>query len=185
MPYLPNKEVWADTNVWEKCQDSLEVISKYGVSLHAKRYEELYDKFQEVMLHRTLDKRSNVLPFEDDKGLEKDSIFSGRCGFAGLFALSLVCAYQYDEIYLLGYDFGTPNQRTVDTHWYQHLDKKLNLGSYGKTSIYLQGDEPREEISDFNEYLKSKAKIYNVSKISRIECFDKLTYEEFYDRIGS
>jgi len=181
MPYLPSKQVWADTNVWEKCQDSLLILNQYGVDLHARNYHG-YEDYPQVKLHNVENEKHELLPFADDKGLEWNSIFIGRCGFVGLFALSLACAMKYDEIYLLGYDFGTVDQTVTKTHWYQELSQ-INAGSYGKTSLYLQGDKPRSEIEDFEYYLKSKTKIFNVSDITRIDYFDKLTYSEFFERL--
>ena len=182
MPYLPTKQIWADTSVWEKCKDSLLMLAQYGTELHARNYGG-YEEYPQVKLHRVENEKHELMPFTDDKGLEWDSIFIGRCGFVGLFALSLACAMKYDEIYLLGYDFGTVDQTVTNTHWYEEQDKGINAGAYGRTSIYLQGDEPRPEIEDFKEYLKSKSKIYNVSTISRIDYFEKLTYEEFFNKI--
>ena len=181
MPYLPSKQVWADTNVWEKCQDSLLILNQYGVDLHARNYHG-YEEYPQVKLHNVENEKHELLPFADDKGLEWNSIFIGRCGFVGLFALSLACAMKYDEIYLLGYDFGTVDQTVTKTHWYQELSQ-INAGSYGKTSLYLQGDKPRSEIEDFEYYLASKSKIFNVSDITRIDYFDKLTYPEFFGRL--
>jgi hypothetical protein len=178
MPYAPNMIIWGDDSVWIKCEDSLSVLSQYGVKLYS-RIREKYNKYPFINQLRVEDEQHNSLPFTDNM----ENIYMGRCGFTGLMALSLACGLNYEEIYLLGYDFGNKDSRDRNTHWYQDMDDKINIGAYGIGSVYLNGNKPREEISDFNAFLNSKAKIYNVSPQSNIEVFEKLTYPELFNKI--
>jgi len=182
LPFLPTGIIWGDDSVWIKCEDSLSVLSNYGVKLYSRKCEK-YNKYPFIKQIRVEDEGHNILPFTDDKGLELNSIYMGRCGFTGLMALSLACALKYDIIYLLGYDFGIIDYKENNTHWYRELDDKINCGAYGIKSVYFDGDKPRHEISDFNVYKTSKAKIYNFSPLSNIEVFEKLSYNQFFNKI--
>jgi len=94
LPFLPTGIIWGDDSVWIKCEDSLFVLSQYGVKLYSRKCEK-YNKYSLINQIRVEDKGHNILPFVDDKGLELDSIYMGRCGFTGLMTLSLACALSY------------------------------------------------------------------------------------------
>lgn len=101
----------------------------------------------------------------------------------GLFALSLgIYLLQKGEIYLLGYDFGFIDDR-IDkkrrhyTHFYQN---EIDHRGTGKVNYYLGMDNLRR----FNVYKDEKnVKIYNVSPKSRIEIFEKINYDQFFNKL--
>jgi hypothetical protein len=106
-------------------------------------------------------------------------------GLGGFFALSIAVKEEYDEIYLLGYDFGSPSLKEKLTHYYQN---KLDVSSIGiaHPELYLNdNDTVKEEVKDFELFLSPsfKSKIYNVSLISNIPYFDKISYEEFFTKL--
>jgi hypothetical protein len=183
IPYFPSRELWIDVDFFVKNTEELQELSKQGVKLYAK----IHGKYTNIPEINSL--VTTRLP-EDYCGTlaeEKKRYFIGRKGLTGFFALSLAVAEKYDEIYLLGYDFGTPSLADTRTHYYQDKVKELKIESVGikRPQVYLlPNNQVRPEVVDFNLYLKeSQIKIYNVSINSNIECFEKLSYEKFFERI--
>lgn len=130
-----------------------------------------------------------------------------KSSLCGLFSLSLgIKLLDEGEIFLLGYDGGSNGQldgnKQQITHWYQG---KTCISRYtkepfeirhrgiGKVSWYNTIDEQRIEgkkvfkkraETEFEVYKEEqKVKIYNVSLQSNIEAFEKITYENFFDKI--
>jgi hypothetical protein len=116
----------------------------------------------------------------------------------GLLALSLAINLDFKEIYLLGFDGCSINNKT---HHYENMatygmfvddeDKPrtgvgLNKGGQYKTGCYNQ------DKSTFNDRLWScykkeleRVKIYNVSLNSKIDIFPKMSYDMFLEQIKS
>lgn len=110
-----------------------------------------------------------------------------KSSLTGLFSLSLaIHLLDEGEIFLLGYDFGgngkiDKNKKEI-THFYQG---KINHGGIGKTNYYrgIIQRKPRAD-RDFRVYEKeNKIRIYNVSTISKINTFPKLTYDQFFKKL--
>jgi len=116
--------------------------------------------------------------------IKKDKVFSAV--LVGLFSITISICLGIKTIYLLGFDW---TKKTVQkdrdqlkrpiTHYYQK-DEALKHRGIGKTSYY-DSHEPKEL---FKYFLKEQdLKIYNVSLNSNIDCFEKLSYEEFFTRL--
>lgn len=171
MPYLPKREVWVDTTFFRNNIDSLQKLHESGVECHAKKNDR-YLGIDSIIQH-SVTREPN----------EKDShLFTGHMGLCGMFALSLAVKEKYDEIYLLGYDFGTPIESDIHTHFYQDKTEYISSG-VGRPQVYLaHGSTPKKSVHDFDIY-KNYQCVYNVSTISHIDSFPKITYQEFYDKI--
>ena len=100
-------------------------------------------------------------------------------GLTGLYALSLAIAKGYNDLYLCGFDFGTPSVDCDDTHCYTGL----NEGAERRPMIYRTNKGVREEVADFENYKSSEWKIFNVSEISNIQSFPKISYDEFLKEV--
>ena len=124
------------------------------------------------------------------------------CHLSGLFSLSLAIALGFKDIFLLGCDCTGINGKT---HFYQDLlkpEQMKNNGNFSGVGTRLIHNKPQYSTSGYNSSKKSKLneddsrygafrdygklgiKIYNVSLISSIDLFPKLSYGEFYDLIG-
>ena len=128
-----------------------------------------------------------------------------KSSLTGIFALTLgIYLLDIGTIYCLGYDGGekrtsefTTEFKSVHkrlgvgekdekgrerTHFYQN-DETLNHRGIGKISYYnTEGRTKR----DWGVYKGEKnVKIYNVSKASRIETFETITYAEFFTKAKS
>lgn len=99
---------------------------------------------------------------------EDNKIYCGAKKLAGIFALSLAISRGYKNIYLLGYDYCQINNQL---NWYKNTNTN---------DIYTKYDANKQ----FLTFVREDVKIYNVSPQSRIDCFEKLTYEQFYKKIG-
>jgi hypothetical protein len=93
----------------------------------------------------------------------------------------------------LGYDFGAPTLHHKNTHWYQ--DQIGPLGIYstgaGRPEVYLHKEpeaagQPRmDDLSDWDVYKQeSDVNIYNVSLVSHLTALPKISYNEFFTKIG-
>jgi hypothetical protein len=190
MPFAPSRLLWCDRSFFIKCCKEIQMLyHEKNVDLYCKDEDlyKLYDneniKINRLKVYRLGDKESD------------DALFLGRGGLVGFLALSLALREKYDEIYLLGYDFGTFGLEDKNTHWYQEEIKNTKFsdasGGVGKPSVYLsiKNNSVKPSVLDFNKYLDYKDKIFNVSSFcdnrfrTNISQFPILNYEEFFDRI--
>jgi len=178
MPYLPNREIWVDKKFFEQTVVELQKLSQKGVKMITRnntRYAEL----------------DSIIQYEGTREIlkwnkEKKVLYMGQMGLTGIFALSLAIIEGYEEIYLLGYDFGNTSIKDKQTHIYQDKLKELKIYSTGSGNpeVYRNDkDQVKNEVEDFNVFLQEKTKIYNISLTSNINCFEKLSYDEFFSRI--
>ena len=123
----------------------------------------------------------------------KKGVYNGI--LAGMFTLTLAIALGFTEIFLLGFDMTDVNGLT---HFYQNNDKgigqfcdednteRTGVG-YNNNGLFNTGVFNNDEkyIQQFwKPYLQEKdVKIYNVSMNSRINTFEKITYDSFFERI--
>ena len=106
-------------------------------------------------------------------------------GLSGMFALSLAVAEGYEEIYLLGYDFGTTVLTNKNTHFYQNNMPHVYSTGMNHPEVYRMPDNKvKREVEDFKVYLNTpNLKIWNVSMVSNIPYFDKISYQDFYTKL--
>jgi len=182
MPFLPKKIVWTDRKVFTDNCKEIQILYHKGVDLEC-RFNELYSLYPEVKNY----------PIEKDRrkyDSKLDKIFIGTLGLTGYFALSLAVKQQYDKIYLLGYDFGTPSFNDKSTHWYQGLKQNegyLPVISNGiaNTAVYMDANSAiKSSISDFDFYKEWNDKIVNVSSRTNIHQFKIISYDEFFNQLG-
>jgi hypothetical protein len=178
MPYLPDREIWVDKKFFEQTVVELQQLSLKGVKMITRnntRYAEL----------------DSIIQYEGTREIlkwnkENKVLFMGQMGLTGIFALSLAIIEGYEEIYLLGYDFGNTSIKDKQTHIYQDKLKALRIYSTGSGNpeVYRNDkDQVKNEVEDFNVYLHEKAKIYNVSLNSNIKIFPRISYDEFFSKI--
>lgn len=100
----------------------------------------------------------------------------------GVFSITLAM-YLMDfvgTIFLLGFDWNKrteedrKNNRTVDTHYYKEL-KHRGIGY----SRFYENHQPKEYLGCFLK--EKKVTIYNVSLLSNLDVFGKLSYETFFE----
>ena len=178
MPYLPTREIWVDQVFYVTNMDKLFKLKEQGVELVSKTNTKS-KHINEIVKY---DANKEVEGIYDEK---KKAIFSGGLGLVGVFSLSLAIKEGYNNIYLLGYDFGTPTLKNKKTHFYQD-ELKVRSSGIGNPSIYLKGTgdgTPKKHVEDFERYLDYDVKIHNVSMISNIPYFKKIEYSEFFRRI--
>jgi hypothetical protein len=176
MPFIPTKQIWADTSVWEKCKNEILELHNKGTQLVCRNYGG-YEEYPFIERYNT----------SEDTYLGSkatDTLFIGSMGLVGVFALSYAAKLQFDNVYLLGYDFGAPNTETWNTHFYQ-AESEINAGAYGDSKIYWDGLRTvRKGVHEFKKFKDDLGyTIYNVSKISNIPHFEKISYEDFFDYI--
>jgi len=185
MPYLPKREVWVDIAFYTNNVESLQKLSEQGVQMVAKRHK----KYADIFPIKCYEQTRNRTGYKGKEALKVDGtphIFLGRMGMCGTFALSLAVAENYEKIYLLGYDFGTPEAGDTKTHFYQG-DIQVRSTGVGNTHVYRGGDRSnknlvKKDVEDYEVY-GSDAYIINVSPQSNIPYFQKITYEEFFEEL--
>jgi hypothetical protein len=169
MPFLPQAEIFVDISFFKKNMEALQKLYLAGVPCHAKRHQ-IYSGINEINTYETTRN-----PQEMDKKL-----YIGRMGLSGFFALSLAIRQGYENIFMCGNDFGS---KTAKTHYYQD-DIKVESTGIGHPELYRNNGQVKEEVRDWEYFLNYPAKIINVSPESAIECFPKISYLEFFKRIG-
>lgn len=108
-----------------------------------------------------------------------------KSNLCGCYALTLgIYLLDEGEIFLLGMDFGAITDEKIDdkkaTHFYQ---KEFKHRGTGKNNWYEK--QGRDEM-DYGVYREEKkCKIWNVSPNSNIRVFDKITYEEMFNKLDN
>lgn len=175
MSFLPTRQLWVDNKFFRNNAGDLQTLYKKGVICCARKHKQyaFLDGIQQYEVTR------------DMKCANDKFIYTLSLGLVGGFALSLAVKEKYDEIYLLGMDFGVPKEKIPEklTHYYQG---KLNVesGGMGRPIVYMMPDgRVKKDVESFDYYLPYKDKIFNVSLLSNIYQFTKISYECFYGRI--
>jgi len=181
MPYLPNKQVWVDIRFFEKNIDKLQKLSEQGVSLTARKHLKYAGLTERIELYEGTREQCNYYGRE---ACSKGVIYYGRMGFCGMFALSLAVGCGYNNIFLLGYDFGTTSPIDKKTHFYQGLVKTMSTG-VGRPEVYRNDkNKVKIEVNDFNIYTReTDVRITNVSLNSNIPFFRKIDYDTFFEEL--
>jgi len=177
MPYLPKRELFVDNNFFKDNVVKLQELAEKGVEVIGK-FHSKNAYIDKITKYKTTREKAKYFGKES---IKKNLIFRGAMGLVGMFALSLAIAEGYNEIYLLGYDFGTVSLEEKFTHYYQD---KLNVKSsgVGRPIVYrTPKNEIKKQVSDFDVFLREKdVNIYNVSLMSNIPFYKKISYEEFF-----
>ena len=190
MPYLPSRQVWVDISFFKNNQDMLQNLWKQGVEMVAKKHRQYADLW-EIQTYEQTRLKTGYKGKDAFRGVEQPHIFLGRMGMCGTFALSLAVAEGYDMIYLLGYDFGTPDFGDKNTHYYQDQVKVRSTG-VGNINVYRGGDKSNKsnvktDIQDYDVFmpsLDSGEEIINESLRSHLYQFPKISYEQFFERLN-
>jgi len=153
-----------------------------------RKIQDLFKKIKKYNFIKNI--KLNQVTSDMDLYLKEEALFSS--GLTGKFALSLALKNNYNEIFLLGYDFGVSSNVSDIKKYYKSKIKAFQLEgeNFNNLKRYYNSNEKikEKEIKEFGIFLKqSKIKninIYNVSKISNIPYFKKLEYNEFFDLLN-
>ena len=188
MPWLPSKQLFVDRDFWRHEADSMEDLHKKGVPIITRNMGILLENRPEITKYGVTRVRGE---FKGLNGIKENLIFNGNMGLVGTFALHIAVCMDFDEIYLLGFDFGSSHVDNKFTHWYQESIPQLNIQSYGaaRPEVYLHKDaghvnEIRKDIEDFQVFQNLGKVIWNVSLNSHITFFPRISYKEFFERLG-
>lgn len=186
MPYLPSRQLFVDKSFFEKNEKELENLWKNNVPITARTHIPYASLKDQIELFNVTKEKHEYL---GKQAIEKRRLYAGQDGLCGTFALSYAIAKGYTKIYLLGYDFGTPSPEIKSTHYYQDEVKNLNIRSSGvghPEKYRNPHGRIRLSVNDYDIFLKDKdVQIFNVSLISNITSFPKISYEEFYDKLNA
>lgn len=133
-----------------------------------------------VKLPNTLAIPANHVYTRDLKG----GIHSAK--LSGIYALTLsIYLLDVGEIYLLGYDLGAVSKGLDDkkrkiTHWYQGQTDHRGVG---KVSYYDTKDRGEKDFGCFEQ--EKKIRIFNISPLSKINVFPKISYEQFFKQLNT
>jgi len=146
----------------------------------------VYDSLKELPLIIGIN-HNGVEEFKLDNTLLLDK--KEKENLTGVFALKLALRLMHTgTVYLLGFDWtrrvGLPerdpnyNPKTnVPTHYYNNINHR----GIGYVGYYENHNADR----DFNKLIKKDTlKIYNVSPESNIDCFEKISYQKFYELLS-
>jgi hypothetical protein len=177
MPYLPTRQCWCDITFFRNNMDDMQRLAESGVLMMSKTHDHYNNR--PITQHFTT--REEYVGAKNM--IEQKKLFIGAYGLSGTFALSCAVVEGYDEIYLLGYDFGTSNINDKNTHYYQHDKMPYVSCGVGNSDVYMTENGCKKEVRDYEHYLQEPCKIFNVSPKSNIQCFPKITYEQFFNQL--
>lgn len=182
MPYLPQREVWVDGSFFKNNMIALNDLANKDVDMVAK-HNSFIGNLPKLTSYEST---RNRLEYVGKLGKEKNRIFCGHQGFVGTFALHLAICDGFNEIFLLGYDYGVPPDKKdkTETHYYQNKLKVISSG-FKRPQIYLdQNNKVKLDVEDYKVFLQEKdVKIWNVSVNSNISYFEKITWKVFFEKI--
>lgn len=183
MPYLPDRQLFIDKYFFQENMNELQELYDKGVPITCKAHGKFVHLKQLEQFKTTRLKTE----YYGQDAIRRAVIFTGELGLTGFFSLSYAVAKGFTEIYLLGYDFGTKSLQHTDTHFYQEEATTKNIRSrgVGKPNCYRkEGDCIKDsQLRDWLIYRHDGIKIWNVSPESNITAFEKITYQEFYERL--
>lgn len=190
MPYLPTKQLWVDKAFFNHEVDQLEKLHNQGVECIARSQNLKKHRHIKIRKYNTC---NNIKDYHGIKGLEKNMIFTGKMGMVGNFALHIAICEEYNEIFLLGYDFGNADG-SKNTHFYQDQINKLNIRSSGAGNVRVYQNVGKHhksstlkqtELRDYELFSKGhNSKIWNVSPQSNIPFFEKIDYERMFELLN-
>lgn len=182
MPYLPDKELWVDNKFFSSNKADLEELMKEDVDMIAK-FSTRYEAIDNISGYHTTTERPE---YRRKNSLEEDCVFRGKLGLIGTFALTVaICMDYISDIWILGYDYGTPEPNNKNTHYYKDEIDVVSDG-IGNTTVYRQNNgKLKDSVHDYKVFKADKDRIYNVSPQSNIpeKYIPKITYDEFFKRI--
>lgn len=179
MPYLPKKQLFVDISFYKEMKNNLLDLHDKGVELLCRHQGVIFNDNFPVKMYQ-IEKREHLSTLEL---IERNTRYATGLTLSGAFALSCaICERCYDRIFLLGFDFGTPVPTDTDTHYYQGSLKCGSRGM-GNITVYRDKENLKEYVNDW-EYFKDKHYgIYNVSMLSNINTFPKITYDNFFEML--
>lgn len=189
MPYLPDKQLWVDVSFYRFEVDNLEKLHNQGVKLISKKHS-VWKQIPHIKTYSVTREKLHVTD---------ETIYLPSLGLTGMFALGVAIKQNYDQIFILGYDFGSSNKDNKNTHFYQNMmpitsdrrkfeeaNKLIYSHGAGNPNVYYKPDgKVKADVKEFEYWRNDKNKIWNVSPESRIECFEKIDYPSFFKKLES
>ncbi len=185
-------QLWVDKQFYSQHHQELDqlplILCKYHSRMECHKCEGHRNKesCENCNNIRIFSKPSNSLVFKCVPHYSrdlKDGIY--RSSLVGIFALSIgiYLLDEGDEIFLLGYDFGNLDNKKDDkgkflTHFYQ---EELDHRGIGKISWYSSKNRAKDTFGVYKD--ENKVKIYNVSLNSKINTFEKIDYDSFFNKL--
>lgn len=158
----------------------------FYVPTYAKQYPEknpdIYNELKELPLIIGIND-NGIEEFKLDNTILLDKKY--RANLTGIFAIKLAeMLIEKSTIYLLGFDWnrriGLPERdpnynpdSDLQIHYYNDI-KHRGVGYVG----YYENHNSDKE---FKQFIKKDVKIFNVSLESNINCFEKISYQKFFE----
>jgi hypothetical protein len=165
---------------------------EFYVPDHAKHYSD-----PKTIRHPDIYEELKTLPLIigiNDNGIEEFKLDNTilidkkyRANLTGIFALKILDLLQFQgTVYLLGFDWnrriGLPERGPN-----YNPNSNLNIHYYDlkhKGSGYVGYYENHNPDKDFAAFTKKDVKIFNVSLESNIGCFEKISYQKFFELLS-
>ena len=184
-------------NLWRKIQNKFVIGLNYSFNYFDSTFHMYVDNQFYIKQHKQISKLPLIVgTYFDNLKIHKNTItlptsnkydstlIKGvyKQSLCGIFALSIAIYLQPKEIYLLGFDAGsvTDNiiKKRIETHFYQ---KDIVHRGTGKVWYY---NIPNRVNKDFKPF-ENQTNIYNVSLDSKINTFQKISYDDFFNRLDN
>lgn len=189
----PTREVFIDEKFYKENKEYIHKLSE-TVPIYCREFQSIKNNTLKCTMY---DKsKGRFLTVKEMK--QSNSLSVSEMGMTGEFALSLAVLEGYERIYIAGFDFGVSDPNDKDTHWYQYGLKndpkksrshwwnqtcKLFSTGVGNPGTYFENNKLKKAIEFYNNYTTIHKQIYNVSMVSNITAFPKITYEQMYKMV--
>jgi len=160
--------------------------AKHYIDPKTIRHPDIYEELKSLPLIVTIND-NGIEEFKLDNTILIDKKY--RANLTGIFALKLLDLLQFQgTVYLLGFDWprrtGLPER---DPNYSPKSDLQIHYYDLKhKGSGYVGYYENHNPDKDFAAFIKKETfKIYNVSLESNINCFEKISYEQFFRQLSN
>lgn len=172
IPYAPKYAVWLDST-----DKDPEVIGKIMETDCIRVTQMKHDQQDDTRVTRFEICR---FPKNLQEGLKQGVLYAGGRMFTGIFGISLSLYLGYQQIFLLGFDWGgCVKNKGDEVEWWG----TTNYFKGTDMNIYRDGAGARNDCAAHHDPFIGKADIINVSPYSLIPSFPKVGYGEFFNLI--
>jgi hypothetical protein len=159
--------------------------AKNYVTPPKNRHPDIYEDLKKLPLIVGIN-HNGMEEFKLDNTILLDKKY--RASLTGIFALKILELLNFKgNCFLLGFDWSRrTNLPERDPNYNPNSDLQIHYyDTKHKGSGYVGYYENHNPDKEFQPFIKKDVKIYNVSLDSNIDCFDKISYEQFIKQLSN
>jgi hypothetical protein len=156
-------------------------------------YPDIYEELKQLPLIIGLEKNDGIKEFllPNTYVINCPKKLPNRPSLTGVFALCIAEFLEPERIFLLGMDWDKRDPKSIPTGKDYNPYSSESIHYYGKNEFdhrglnYIGYYENHDPDKIFKPFEQSKSKIYNVSLNSNIQNFEKISYEQMFNKMDT